>query len=233
MMKFNRKKWAEFLKENGTPESEIRKIIEEEERLEKLREEEESRRKERSKKIKETHAQHKRLVSLGAKWLLKHSPSKSDFHCLRSGIVVTEITSYASESPDVLGFANDDKTVLLEAKISRADFKKDSKKFFRLIPENGMGDFRMYITPPSLIKKEELPKNWGLLEVDEKDRIRVIKYAEEQKANKKAEHIVLKSIIKRIGKNAPEGISIKCYVYETKNNTTLLINKGENDADRN
>lgn len=225
MSNFDRKKWVEFLQENGTSEKDIQKIIEEEERLEKIREEKARRSKERSEKIKKTHAQHKRLVSLGANWLLKHSPSKSDFDCLKSGIVVTEITSFTSESPDVLGFANDDKTVLLEAKISRADFKRDSKKHFRIYPKNGMGDFRMYITPPGLIKKEELPNGWGLLEVGENDRIKVIKYAEKQEADKRAEHIVLKSIIRRIGQNPPEGVSIKCYVHETKNNTTLLINK--------
>ena len=229
MNNFNRKEWVEFLRENGTSEENIQKIIEEEERSEKIREEELRRRKERSEKIKNTHAQHKRLVTLGAKWLLKHSPSKSDFSCLKSGIVVTEITSFTSESPDVLGFANDDKTVLLEAKISRADFKRDFKKFFRIYPEKGMGDFRMYITPPGLIKKEELPNGWGLLEVDNNDRIKVIQYAEKQESDKRAEHIVLKSIIKRIGQNPPEGVSIKCYVYETKNNTTLLINNEEKE----
>lgn len=226
----NRKKWLEYLKESGYySEEEIQKMLEEEERLEKLREEDKRRRKERSDKIRATHALHKRLVDLGAKWLLKHSPTK-EIYCSHSGIIVTEIKSYTNESPDILGFAHDDKTVLLEAKISRADFKGDSKKFFRVKPEYGMGDFRSFITPKGLIKPEELPEKWGLIEVDEKDRIKIIKHAERQEANKKAEHIVLKSIIKRIGQNPPEGVSIKCYVYETKNNTTLLINRSDDDS---
>lgn len=37
----------------------------------------------------------------------------------------------------------------------------------------GVGDFRYYMAPPGIIKPDELPKNWGLLEVHSKI-IRVI-----------------------------------------------------------
>jgi len=68
----------------------------------------------------------------------------------------------AGELPDAIGFRNG-VSCLIEAKVSRADFLADKKKHFRKSPEFGMGDWRFYICPPSLIKVEELPEGWGLL----------------------------------------------------------------------
>jgi len=194
------------------------KRAEADEKLRKQKQQEiDKKRKERSDKIKATHAQHDKLVELGAKWLMKNPPTKGNCHCTKCSIATTEIVTFASENPDVLGFANDAKSVLLEAKISREDFKRDFKKDFRINPERGMGDFRLYIAPKGLIKIEELPENWGLIEVDEKDKCKIVKFAEKQPSNKRGEMMVLTSLIKRIGQNAPEGVSIKCYSYETKN----------------
>ena len=59
---------------------------------------------------------------------------------------------------------------LLEAKASRSDYLKDKNKLFRQMPELGMGDWRFYIAPRGLICKDELPVNWGLIEVNEKGK---------------------------------------------------------------
>ena len=40
----------------------------------------------------------------------------------------------------------------------------DRAKPFRVKPEQGVGSERFYLTPPSLVKTEELPPGWGLLE---------------------------------------------------------------------
>ncbi len=45
------------------------------------------------------------------------------------------------------------------------------------------------------------------------------------KRNDHHEIRMLLSTLKRIGHDAPEGISIKCYNYETKNRATLGIEK--------
>lgn len=184
-------------------------------------------RSERSAKIKETHKKHEKLIKLGAAWLFKNPPTKGNMYCTKCSIVATELSTFALENPDVIGFANDTNSVLLEAKISRADFKRDFKKKFRINPELGLGNFRLYITPKGLIKTEELPEGWGLLEVDEKDKIRLVKPAERQTANKEDEIYILTSLLRRIGQDPPEGVSIRCYTYETKNNSMLIVKKEE------
>lgn len=222
--------WMKFAKERGYSQEEIDKRVAAQKRLDEEHLESERKRKERSDKIKATHALHDKLVDLGSKWLMKNTPVMGNINCSKCSIVTTEIVTFASENPDVLGFANGNNSVLLEAKISREDFKKDFKKEFRINPQKGMGDFRLYIAPKGLIKIDELPENWGLIEVDDKDRCRIVKYAERQKANKAHEMIVLTSLIKRIGQNPPQGVSIRCYTYETKNNATLTVLKEAESA---
>jgi hypothetical protein len=53
----------------------------------------------------------------------------------------------------------------VECKVTRADFLADRGKPFRLKPEQGVGSERFYLTPPALVKVEELPAGWGLLEL--------------------------------------------------------------------
>lgn len=76
------------------------------------------------------------------------------------------ITS-TGEQPDCLGFRNG-VSCLIECKVSRADFLADSKKRFRVDPTTGLGDYRFFLVPKGLIKLEELPAGWGLLETDGK-----------------------------------------------------------------
>lgn len=76
-----------------------------------------------------------------------------------------------SETPDTIGFRYNH-SYLIEVKASYSDFKKDSDKYFRKRMGYGMGEFRFYLAPKGLIPKDEIPKNWGLLEVS-KDRVYV------------------------------------------------------------
>ena len=209
---FRESKWLEFCKEHGFSYSEddLARAKEKEARMEKQRQERERKKAERSAKIKETHALHKKLVKLGADFIMKNPPTKGNMYCSKCSIAVTEITTFAVEQPDVLGFANDYNTVLLEAKISRNDFLQDAKKPFRKKPETGMGNFRLYITPIGLIKPEELPGKWGLIEVNEKGKCKIVKFAERQEKNIEHELLVLKSVVRRVGESSP-GIKIKNY----------------------
>ena len=165
---------------------------------------------------------HKKLIEIGRKYLLNHQISG---FC-KSSIVASEIVISCGECADVIGWSNA-QSILLEAKTSREDFKKDSKKWFRMFPERGVGDLRLYIAPKGLIKIEELPEYWGLIEVNEKLKPRMVQKPVKQKSDKRAEILILSSIIKRIGQNPPEGVSIKCYVHETKNNATLTLKNEE------
>lgn len=110
---------------------------------------------------------HKDLIKPAYKWVLKHGSC---------GVAFKELSSLASngEYPDVIGFGMGDHSVLVECKCSRADFLADRKKFFRKNPEQGMGTFRFYLCPEGLIRTDELPKGWGLLWIDEMNKIKCV-----------------------------------------------------------
>jgi hypothetical protein len=99
-----------------------------------------------------THAQ---LVRLAERWL------RGRYRC---GIVLSEQSCASGETPDVIGWKGKCRSVLIECKISRADFLADREKPFRRDPAQGMGCERFYLLPRGLIAHSELPRNWGLLE---------------------------------------------------------------------
>lgn len=78
-------------------------------------------------------------------------------------IVIKERVAGWGEIPDVLGINLSDST-LIECKVSRADFYADKKKLSRL-NGNMLGTYRLYCCPKGLLKEEDLPEGWGLLEV--------------------------------------------------------------------
>ena len=67
--------------------------------------------------------------------------------------------------PDAIGWKQACHSVLIECKITRADFLADRAKPFRQNPEKGVGSERFYLTPSDMIELEELPAGWGLLEL--------------------------------------------------------------------
>lgn len=98
-----------------------------------------------------THAQ---LVEKAVHWLRRY----------RCGVVLSEQACVSGEMPDAIGWKRTNHSVLVECKITRADFLADRGKPFRQKPEQGVGSERFYLTPPALVKLEELPAGWGLLE---------------------------------------------------------------------
>ena len=98
-----------------------------------------------------THAQ---LVERAVRWLRAY----------RCGVVLSEQACVSGEMPDAIGWKRASHSVLVECKVTRADFLADRAKPFRQKPEQGVGSERFYLTPPSLVKVEELPAGWGLLE---------------------------------------------------------------------
>jgi len=98
-----------------------------------------------------THAQ---LVEKAVRWLRSY----------RCGVVLSEQACVSGEMPDAIGWKQACHSVLVECKVTRADFVADREKPFRRKPERGVGSERFYLTPPALIKLEELPAGWGLLE---------------------------------------------------------------------
>jgi hypothetical protein len=98
-----------------------------------------------------THAQ---LVERAVRWLRSY----------RCGVVLSEQACVSGEMPDAIGWKRTNHSVLVECKSTRADFLADRGKPFRQKPEQGVGSERFYLTPPALVKLEELPVGWGLLE---------------------------------------------------------------------
>jgi hypothetical protein len=97
---------------------------------------------------------HSQLVASAAEWLRKY----------RCGIVLSEQACVSGEMPDAIGWKRACHSVVVECKISRADFVADQEKPFRQKPELGLGCERFYLTPEGLLHPEELPRGWGLLE---------------------------------------------------------------------
>lgn len=130
---------------------------------------------------------HKELAHIGYRWLKNRS----------YGLVLCEFVSMSAEIPDVIGFKYHYST-LIECKISRSDFFADQKKRFRQDPADGMGNYRYYMTPKGLLRPDELPEGWGLLEVSDKLKTREVVKAAPQNKSYRSEHNLLYSIARRI-----------------------------------
>ena len=66
--------------------------------------------------------------------------------------------------PDAIGWKRACHSVVVECKVSRADYLADREKPFRQESHLGMGCERFYLAPAGMIRPEELPAGWGLLE---------------------------------------------------------------------
>jgi len=80
-------------------------------------------------------------------------------------VVLSEQACVSGEMPDAIGWKKACHSVLVECKVSRADFLADREKPFRQKPETGVGCERYYLAPKGMIRIEELRPGWGLLEV--------------------------------------------------------------------
>jgi len=103
---------------------------------------------------------HNDLVKKATIWL------KNTFHCR---IVFSELVAYtrSGETPDAIGWVNN-KSILIECKTSRSDFFADKKKKARNPNFPALGHWRFFLTPPGLIQDDEIPEDWGLYEVIDK-----------------------------------------------------------------
>jgi hypothetical protein len=95
---------------------------------------------------------HKELVNKAFEWAKGRYP-----------IVLKERVSGWGEIPDVLGI-NLSESTMIECKASRADFHRDKKKLSRITGDMP-GNYRLYCAPKGLLKDEDIPEGWGLLEV--------------------------------------------------------------------
>jgi len=97
---------------------------------------------------------HSQLVQKAVEWLRAY----------RCGVVLSEQACISGEMPDAIGWKRSCHSVLVECKISRTDFLADRGKRFRQKPDTGVGCERFYLTTGQLVRMDELPVGWGLLE---------------------------------------------------------------------
>ncbi|HET8668687.1 MAG TPA: hypothetical protein VFM10_11955 [Terriglobales bacterium] len=108
---------------------------------------------------------HEALVTIAVAWLRRY----------RCGIVLSEQACCTGEVPDAIGWKGKCKSVLIECKVSRADFLVDRQKPWRQRPELGVGCERLYLAPANVIAPAELPSGWGLLEFHRRQVRTVVK----------------------------------------------------------
>ena len=106
---------------------------------------------------------HGQLVERAVRWLRSY----------RCGVVLSEQACVSGEMPDAIGWKQACHSVLVECKVTRADFLADRAKPFRVKADKGVGSERFYLTPAGLLKIGELPEGWGLLEV-QRGRIEMV-----------------------------------------------------------
>jgi hypothetical protein len=98
---------------------------------------------------------HTKLVLMAVRWLRRY----------RCGVVLSEQACVSGEMPDAIGWKRACHSVLVECKVSRSDFLADRAKSCRQKPDTGVGCERYYLAQRGLIRTEELPAGWGLLEI--------------------------------------------------------------------
>jgi len=112
---------------------------------------------------------HSELCSLAVRWLKRPNSAKGH-GCI---VAVSECRAEMDgECPDAIGFRAGwhEGSVLVECKVSRADFLADKAKPHRRAGA-GMGTWRYYMAPTGVIRAEDLPERWGLLEVNARGHI--------------------------------------------------------------
>lgn len=107
---------------------------------------------------------HDELGEIAAKRL-----KRIGYHVAFSNVTDTNL----GEQPDCIGVSLCGDSILIEAKVSRSDFKADFKKPWRA-DGKGLGKRRVYITPEGLLSPAEIPYGWQLWEVKDNKRKNVI-----------------------------------------------------------
>lgn len=117
---------------------------------------------------------HQDLCRPAVNWL-KRAPGRTGPACQ---VAFSEAKGgWNGEIPDAIGFrtaAEDEGSVVVEVKVSRADYLADRAKAHRLNSGLGMGLYRYYMAPEGIISVQELPPSWGLVEVSPKGVLRVL-----------------------------------------------------------
>lgn len=146
-----------------------------------------------------TKSLHYELCKLGARLIRSRKNPTLPFNT-PCKFATVELVCAGAELTDVWG-TNGYETVVIEVKTSHADFLADKRKYARSkqaqILNHQIGNYRYYLCPEGVIKKEELPENWGLLAYDGKV-IHRIKMATKVESSVTMELLHVTSVMSRI-----------------------------------
>lgn len=136
--------------------------------------------------MKTTPITHEALRKRAIKWLTGKG----------CGVVLSEIVALGSEIPDAIGWKYGSQSHLIECKVSRADFFANADKC-HMRTDSGVGQYRYFMTPPGLLRPDELPDGWGLLEVQD-SYVRLVQTPTRREPNREHETVMLVSALRRI-----------------------------------
>lgn len=153
---------------------------------------------------------HDDLVKIAVRWLSRPWRNAGTGGHSSCAVVLSEMTSAVSETPDAIGFHSGCST-LIECKASVSDFKSDKAKRFRREPNMGVGVYRYFMVPTGLLEHETIPDGWGVIEVGETGKTRVSVVSGKFDANVQAEKKMLISLVCRLKVDPGRHIKIRVY----------------------
>jgi hypothetical protein len=116
----------------------------------------------------------------------------------RMAVVMAErVVTACTETPDAVAWSGRGESILVEVKVSRADFHADKDKVFRRDEEQGVGTLRYFAAPAGLLKPEDMPDGWGLLAIHQY-QVREVVTPAVKPANRVNEVAMLVSAIRRL-----------------------------------
>jgi hypothetical protein len=95
---------------------------------------------------------HEKLCCKGVAWLKRNGFGVASLNVWGAG---------SRERVDCIGFRQQC-SALIEVKVSRSDFLADMNKPER--QSGGVGTYRFYLAPTGLLRVNDLPEKWGLIE---------------------------------------------------------------------
>ena len=113
-------------------------------------------------------------------------------------MVLSEMVSAAWEIPDAIGWKSA-QSILIECKISRADFLANTNKP-TVRAERGMGRQRYFLVPAGLVTKGDMDRypGYGLLALHDSGAVRVVVEALRRESAQEAEIAMLVSALRRV-----------------------------------
>jgi len=166
---------------------------------------------------------HQFLIEKGAQYLLWKG----------CHIVITEMLCFPEdgivEIPDIMGFSYRT-SILIEAKTSIQDLKRDKEKVHRRL--KGIGEFRYYLIQENLIQQNAekfIPEGWGLLYLDNRGSIEEKLHSRHFETDWRRERHFLISALRRLNINQTRNVFIKRVASMAEKTRIILRDEEEED----